>query len=322
MTMAQRSPYQRLRQRFVRAPFAAPADLGGKHVIVTGASPNSIGYATARILASWGATVVVTTRSDAESTAQAIRAELPAGSDAIVGHDLDLCQTASVDRFVAWYRQTQGERLDVLINNAGIHLDLRSQWKEPRLSNDGHEIQWRTNYLGTMQLTQRLLPLLAQTGQQFGDARVVNVVSMLHSKGRNSTLFAPLTPYNSWWAYGNSKLALVHATGEIQRRYADANVQAYCLHPGAVRTNIADKGLAGSRLIAAVRKVLAPVEAFFMLTPEEGAQTQIHCATAPALAGGLYFRDCKPAKTSDEVADTQVSERLWEATQGWVEQLG
>ena len=55
----------------------------------------------------------------------------------IDGHNLDLSNAASVEAFSLWYREHYGERLDCLINNAGIHLDLMSQWKEPKLSADG-----------------------------------------------------------------------------------------------------------------------------------------------------------------------------------------
>src|SRR6185295_9523929 len=116
---------------------------------------------------------------------------------------------------------------------------LRSQWKAPRLV-DGDEIHWRTNYLGTMELTHRLVPFLCSSGRRGGDARIVNVVSMLHAKGRNDALFAPLSPYDSWTAYGTSKLALVHATFELDRRMASSHVRATCLHPGAVYSRIAD----------------------------------------------------------------------------------
>jgi NAD(P)-dependent dehydrogenase (short-subunit alcohol dehydrogenase family) len=302
------------------APFAQPVDLRGKKIIVTGCSPNSIGFATAKTLASWGATVIVTTRSKPEVVKAALDAALlKSGQEGtITAHALDLCQTQSVSAFVDWYKATQGEQLDVLINNAGIHLDLRSQWQEPNRTSDGFEIHWRTNYLGTFQLTQLLLPLLSKTAEQSGDARVVNVVSMLHTRGRNKYFFQPQEIYNSWVAYGTSKLALVHHTFEIQRRYAACGLQAYCLHPGAVFTNIADKGLEGHTFLNALRKIFSPVEAFFLLTPEEGAQTQIHCATSPNLQGGIYYRQCRPAPVSDESADVQVSKKLWEETELWI----
>ncbi|MDB5986996.1 MAG: family NAD(P)-dependent oxidoreductase, partial [Nevskia sp.] len=206
------------------------------------------------------------------------------------------------------------------VNNAGIHLDLLSQWQQPRLTPDGHELHWRTNYLGTMHLTLRLLPLLRATGRSGGDARIVNVVSQLHSKGSNAGLFESLQPYNSWVAYGNSKLALVHASFELQRRHASTDrLQAYCLHPGAVFTNIADKGLSGNPLLERLRKTFAPVEAFFLLTPEEGAQTQVYCASAAELSGGHYYRACAIAKPSADSGNAGVSSRLFSDTQAWAD---
>jgi len=298
-------------------------DLQGRNIIVTGASPGSIGFETARMLAEWGASVTVTSRSNPQAVRGALLARTTNTRPQITAHALDLCQADSVARFADWYRTTHGMRLDALINNAGVHLDLLSQWKEPHLSNDGFELHWRTNYLGTSHLTHLLLPLLQETARQSGGARVVNVVSMLHRKGTNAGLFEGPRPYNSWVAYGLSKLALVHATFEMQRRFADtAKVQAYCLHPGAVFTNIAGKGLAGNRMIETVRNALAPVERFFLLTPEEGAQTQIHCATAPQLMRGLYYEKCRPAAPSAEALDAAVGARMFEETLAWVKTLG
>lgn len=318
-----------LRRLFVQAAWATPVDLRGRQIVVTGAGPDSIGAATARTLAAWGATVAVTTRSaqTATAAADAITRILPSHcAGHVFGHALDLCDVASVAGFADWYRATLGERLDALINNGGVHLDLRSQWRAPQLTADGHEIHWRTNYLGTLHLTHCLLPLLRATARSQGEARIVNVASMLHARGRNAALFggpSALQPYNSWVAYGSSKLALVHATRELQRRHAAEGVQAYCLHPGAVLTRIADKGLAGQTALMALRRTFAPVEAFFLLTPDEGAQTQIHCATRPLseLAGGGYYRDCRPAQASADAGDDAVAARLWDETQAWLDRI-
>lgn len=306
----------RFRSLLVKAPFAERVDMRGKTVMVTGASPNSIGFETAKTLAAWGARVVVTTRRDVESTVSALRA---VSGGEVSGHVLDLTDAQSVSSFVEWFSQTQGEQLDVLVNNAGIHLDLGNQWKTPQLSADGFEIHWRTNYLGTLQLTQLLLPLLRQRAKQTGDARVVNVLSMLHSLGKNKYFFETPPRYNSWNAYGQSKLALMHATFEMQRRYAAERVQSYCLHPGKVFTNIAGKGLAGLPVLSAIRNKLAFIEAFVLMTPEEGAQTPLYCASAPALTGGHYFEYCATAEPSSESADADVSARLWEQTQQWLQ---
>lgn len=306
----------RLRSLVVKAPFADRVDMRGKTVIVTGASPNSIGFETAKTLAAWGAKVVVTTRRDVESTVSALRA---VSGGEVSGHVLDLTDAQSVSSFVEWFSQTQGEHLDVLVNNAGIHLDLGNQWKTPRLSADGFEIHWRTNYLGTLQLTQRLLPLLRRRAQQTGDARIVNVLSILHSRGKNRYFFETAPRYNSWDAYGQSKLALMHASFDMQRRCAAEGIQSYCLHPGEVFTNIASKGLEGLPLLSAIRNKLAFIEAFILMTPEEGAQTQLYCASAPGLKGGRYFKHCAPAEPSAESADTEVAARLWEQTQEWLQ---
>lgn len=309
-----------LRRFFVRAPAASRRDLRGRRMIVTGAASGSIGFATARTLAAWGADVVATTRGGAEVLAAALRAGLPADRGKIDVLPLDLAQADSVRTFADVYAARYGT-LDVLVNNAGVHLDLLSQWRKPRRLDDGFEIHWRTNYLGPMQLTQRLLPLLLESGRSSGDARIVNLVSQLHARGRNAGLFAPLEPYDSWAAYGTSKLALVHASFELQRRHAGQGLQTYCLHPGAVFSNIAAHGLRGNPRIEALRRVFAPLEAFFLLTPEEGAQTSVYCATQPGLAGGAYFKGCRPAPASREAQDTEVSARLWQATQDWIDSL-
>lgn len=292
---------------------ATTTDLRGKHIIVTGASENSLGFATACLFAQWGASVTITTRSNTESVVKLLGQK---SGGLINGHDMDLTDAASVATFAHWYQHNH-QRLDVLVNNAGIHLDLRSQWQSPQLTADGYEIHWRTNYLGTFQLTELLLPLLLQTAKQSGDARVVNVVSKLHSMGHNVALFDTIIPYSSWRAYGTSKLALIHLTTELQRRYGDQGLHAYSLHPGAVYTRIADKGLAGHAIIAVLRKLLAPLERRLLLTPEDGAQSSLHCATAPNLVGGAYYVDCVEKKPSADVGDARAAARLFEQTLQW-----
>jgi len=281
---------------------APRVDLSGRTMLVTGATPGSLGFETARILRDWGAEVVVTARSDPATAASAL--------GDVRAHRLDLSDAASVSAFASWYRDEVG-RLDVLVNNAGVHLDLRKRWETaPQV--DGHEVHWRTNYLGTVHLTHQLLPLLSSAP----DARVLHVVSKLHARARNADLFEPRTPYNSWNAYGASKLALVHHAFELQRRCAP--VQAYALHPGSVYTHIADRGLEGQRLVSVVRRALAPVERRVLLSAEQGAQTSVLCASAPGLGGGRYFRDCLAATPASDPLDAAAGARLWDATQEWL----
>lgn len=109
---------------------AEHVDLSGRRMLVTGCSVGSLGFATAQQLAHWGATVIVTTRRDTKDLVKALNACCkPPGK--VDGHPLDLSDSASVSQFTEWHDRYYGERLDVLINNAGIHLDLLSRWKEP-----------------------------------------------------------------------------------------------------------------------------------------------------------------------------------------------
>lgn len=261
-----------------------------KVALVTGAGDRSLGAATAEALRARGLRVLTTTRS------------CPVTVDT---HPLDLTSRGSVERLAAWVPG----RLDVLVNNAGIHLDLRSKWKEPQLV-DGHEVHWRTNYLGTAQLTRLLLPNLLAADE----ARVVNVVSKLHERGRNAWLFGPVTPYDSWAAYGTSKLALVHEAAEIERRYGGQGLHGYSLHPGSVHTRVADRGLETAPVLARLRRLAAPLERRTLASPEVGARTTVHCATSPDAVPGGYHRREAPAEPSPDARDAEVSARLWDAT--------
>ncbi len=297
-------------------------DLLGRHFIVTGCAEGSLGYATALLLLQRGAVVSATVRSNSKAIVAALCQQLDDRfHHNIHGFDLDLSEISSVENFVRAYEAT-GLALDVLINNAGIHLDLMSKWTSPQRSADGFEIQWRVNYLGTAHLTLRLLPLLMASAKNSGDSRVVNVVSQLHNRGLNSEFTNPQRPYNSWNAYGQSKLALVHLTRSIDSRYSQFGISSYCLHPGAVYTNVAGKGLANTGIIEKVRNALAPIEKLFLKTPAQGAQTQIHCATAAkeSLVSGGYYRNSKVVAASGEAGDAEVAEDLWVKLERWLAQ--
>lgn len=177
---------------FLPKPMAAPIDMSGRHVIVTGASPGSLGYETARILAGWGAKVVATRVRDVSLMETALKDDLRMrGDDAdnLTAHALDVSDPDSVKAFAAWYRDSHQGKLHVLVNNAGIHRKTLAPRRAAPLTEDGFEVHWRTNYLGAFHLTWALLPLLQRTGIDSGDARVVNVSSGLHDRVGNADLF-------------------------------------------------------------------------------------------------------------------------------------
>lgn len=318
---------QLIRKLFVNTPFAKETSLKDKHVIVTGTDNGSLGYETAKTLARWGAVVIVSSPRNTASLVTALTEDLAKENiDArIDGHDLDLSDAKSVSQFAQWYLDNWGERLDILVNNAGVHLDLMSKWKEPRLTDDGYELMWRINYLGSAHLTRLLLPLLQKTGESQGDARVVNVASQIHSKGSNDALFDPNTEYESWKFYGLSKLAMIHFAYEINRRFAQkSNLKGYCLHPGAASgssTNVATVGFEENPIIGFFRKLGGPIERLFMTTPEEGAQTTIHCATSPQAEGGHYYTNCGIGEASADTNDEKAAGRLWQETSDWIDTL-
>ena len=354
-----------------RKPMAERVDMSGRKVIVTGATPGSIGYEVARTLAAWGAQVAVTTPEDGTGAREALQRDLrDAGRrpDGIDAHRLDLADARSAADFAAWYREKSGGRLDVLINNAGILRDVLWRWREPRLSADGFEIHWRTNYLGTFQLTRLLLPMLHESGSRSGDARVINVSSHQHDKGSNDLLFAPgwharapaakprdAAPagadagdldraaaaephsprpssgarmegpgrHDSWTAYGVSKLALIHHSFELQRRYAaECNLRTAAVHPGSAYSNMTFGWQDEPPWLQRLRPLMAPIPSLILLTPAQAAQTTIRCATDPHLEGGHYHERCARAEPIPDARDEAASRRLWEETDRWFRSLG
>ena len=311
---------------FAPKPKAGKVDMSGRRVVVTGASRGSIGYETARTLASWGANVAVTCLEDSAALQESLRSDLGRlgiGQEGVSARSMDLRDARSVAEFAAWYEDRHGRELHVLINNAGIHLDLLARHKEPMLSADGFEIHWRTNYLGTFHLTSLLLPLLMEGGRRSGDARIINVVSHLHDRGCNARFFEESVDYNSWQAYGQSKLALVHFSRELQRRYAgQCNLQSVALHPGCSCTNMTFRGLREYPALWRAVRMFEPLESLVLLSPAQGAQTPITCATTTPLKGGGYYERCAVAEASEDASDARVAKRLWKVSRDWVTSLG
>ena len=129
-----------------------------------------------------------------------------------------------------------------------------------------------------------------------------------------------MTPYDSWDAYGTSKLALVHEAAEIERRYADQGLHGYSLHPGSVFTKVADRGLETAPILARLRKLAAPLERRALASPEVGARTTVYCATSPDAVPGGYHTRSAAAEASPEAADAAAAAALWERTTAWAEQ--
>jgi NAD(P)-dependent dehydrogenase (short-subunit alcohol dehydrogenase family) len=193
-------------------------DLDGRTFVVTGAT-SGLGLVTTRALARAGARVVLAVRD----TAKGEQVAAATGGSTEVRR-LDLADLASIGSFAeAW-----DEPLDVLVNNAGIMA------VPERRTKDGFELQIGTNHLGHFALTNLLLPHIAD--------RVVTVSSRAHEMGKISLddLNWERRRYSRWRAYGQSKLANLLFTSELQRRLnaARSPLKAHAAHPGYSETNL------------------------------------------------------------------------------------
>lgn len=272
-----------------------------RRAVVTGAGPGSIGESVARALVEDGWEVVVTTRS------------VP-----VEGHEwhaLDLADRGSVARFAQWYAE-RSDRLHLLVNSAGIHLDLGSRWSAPQLL-DGHEVHWRTNYLGTVDLTEALLPALLTAATADGDARVLHVVSQLHERGTVDALLGREVEYDSWAAYGTSKLGLVHHAAWLAAEHGPHGLRAIAAHPGAVSTNIASRGLETRPLLRLLRNLARPLERRVLLSPRESAAHLVRLGTGAEGVSG-YYRKSRPAEPSPAAVDEDARVALVDRTNAWL----
>ncbi|HWJ08682.1 MAG TPA: oxidoreductase [Nocardioides sp.] len=213
-------------------------DQAGRTVVVTGPTLGGLGHHTALELARRGARVVLAGRNPTkvEETVAAIRAEVP--DAALEALHLDLASLASVRAAAAAAEQIGP--IDVLVNNAGVMAPSYSR------TADGLELQMATNHFGPFLLTGLLLPQLAASG----DGRVVNVSSLFHNYAVKPPLGDPreqLGRYHKWRVYGQSKLANLYATAELERRLrtADLPVRALAAHPGFSGTHLAANGQYG-----------------------------------------------------------------------------
>ncbi len=281
----------------------SPADLpdqSGRTALVTGAN-SGLGFHTALELSRHGARVLMACRSPQRAEQALGRLRLAGGSGELVA--LDLSSLASV-RAAATEVAGRVERLDLLVNNAGVMAPPRT------LTEDGFELQLGTNHLGHFALTGRLLPLLLAAPA----ARVVTVSSGAHRLG--SIAFDDLMgerTYRRWSAYGQSKLANLLFTRELDRRYGD-RLTAVAAHPGYAATHLQTGQ--GQPLMEALMRV---GNATIAQSDAAGAWPSLYAATAPGVHGGQYFGPGllelrghpKQVGRSAAAKDDAVAARLW-----------
>ncbi len=281
-------------------------NIADKNIVVTGGT-TGIGRATVEALARRGARVIFTARSAGagDEVVAGIHATHP---DAQVSHrSCHLDDLASVREFADGLRRDL-DRLDVLINNAGVSLTER------RRTVDGHEYTFGVNHLAHFLLVEELRELLVESAP----ARIIAVASDAHRLGGPldfDDLMAERAKFGvvgGMKVYGRSKLANILHTRELARSLDSTGVTANSLHPGFVRTRLArdsEATMLGERLVW-------PLIGRFARSPEQGASTSIHLACAAAVADvtGAYFADEKVMKPNSNATDDAAAKRLWEAS--------
>lgn len=273
--------------------------MDGKVVLITGGT-SGIGKAAATALAGMGAEVVVTgrNRERGEGAVEEIRNE--SGNKNVSLLIADLAVQAEVRRLAKEFEASH-DRLDVLVNNAGVVQSRRTE------TPDGIETTLAINHLAPFLLTNLLLDLLKKSTP----SRIVTVSSDAERWGKmDLDDLQSERRYRGFPVYGKSKLANIMFTYELAERLEGTGVTANCMHPGAVNTNF---GKNNRGFMTLLFRAFKP----FMRTPEQGADTLVYLAASPDVEGmtGKYLSDRKVMASSEESYDEDLRKRLWEASE-------
>ena len=280
-----------------------------KIILITGGNAG-IGKQTALQLSEKGAEVILACRSRARGEAAAQDIMRKTGNNKASVIHCDLASFNSIRRAAGVF-VTKYDRLDVLINNAGVFTtDLKR-------TEEGFELQFGVNHLGHFLLTKALLDHLKSSLRP----RVINVASAAHYRGdidfNNLRGQKGVASYSGMQAYRQSKLANVLFTREMARRHSQ--IDCNCLHPGTVRTRFANKD--SKWYVSLGWTLLKP----FMVSKKKGAETSVYLASSPAIEGvsGEYFDDKQRRRNPSEKArDDELARKLWDVSEQFVGEYG
>lgn len=299
----------------------APGSMNGKVVVITGGS-TGLGLESAKRLGAAGATVVLTSRnlSKGETAVKDVKEYLVSkgvqDSSKIYSLVLDLDDLENVKSFPTAYKELGLGSIDVLLNNAGVMAIPNLQ-----LTKDGYERTFQSNHLGHFVLTAGLFPFLSRN-----NAAVINVSSTAYSIALNGLEIDNLNgekSYAPWTSYGQSKLANILFTQELQRRadaVGDSWLTAVALHPGVVQTDLSRYIIGEEKWNelkangpSALDSLLFNVSSLFLKTVKEGASTQVFLASGGegVLKKGAYYDDMKARDLPAFAKDEYKAKLLW-----------
>jgi NAD(P)-dependent dehydrogenase (short-subunit alcohol dehydrogenase family) len=280
-------------------------DQKGRVAIVTGSS-SGIGYETARVLANKNAEVILAVRNPkkGENALQKIKAQNENANVEVM--ILDLANLQSVKKFADEFMQ-EYDRLDLLINNGGVMIPPYTK------TVDGFELQFGTNHLGHFALTGFLFDLIKKTK----DSRIINVSSSAHHYGNINfdDLHWENRKYKKWASYGDSKIANLYFTYELQRKLGQngSGTIVTAAHPGWTGTEL--QRHAG---------YITMLNKLFAMKIEQGALPTLRAAIDESAQGGDYYgpdgwKEMKgfPVKVrSNKLShDTKIAQKLWKISE-------
>jgi NAD(P)-dependent dehydrogenase (short-subunit alcohol dehydrogenase family) len=263
------------------------SDMHGKTVLITGAN-QGIGKASAISLGKLGASLVLVCRDGEKGRAAVADIKRETGRDDVELILADMGSQADVRRAAAEFLATH-DRLDVLLNNAGVLVTSR------RTTKDGIEETFAINHLGYFLLTNLLLDVLKKSAP----SRIVSVSSDAHKGSRMQwdDLQFERAKFRAFSVYSQSKLANILFTTELAKRLEGTGVTANCLHPGVIASGFG--------------------RTYGGFTPEKGSRTSVYLASSPEVAGvsGKYFKNCKETRADRGAYEEGAPKRLWEISE-------
>ncbi|XP_046401443.1 retinol dehydrogenase 13-like [Ischnura elegans] len=286
--------------------FEAPTQVNGKVVIVTG-SNTGIGLETAREMARRGAKVIMACRDGSKCEKAREQIVLETKNKYVYCRTCDLSSLESVRNFVERFNKEE-QRLDILINNAGVMRCPRSLTKE------GIEMQLGVNHMAHFLLTNLLLEKLVSSAP----SRIINVSSIAHKRGKiNKEDLNSEKNYDPAAAYNQSKLANVLFTRELARKLEGTGVTVNALHPGIVNTEIIRHMSFFNSYFSAI--FIKPFVWMFVRSPARGAQTTLYAALDESLekVTGKYFSDCEEQEVAEQGRDDAMAKWLWKVSERW-----
>lgn len=287
----------------------------GRTFLITGAN-SGLGLESAMALATAGAKVILGCRDKGRGSQALAAVRALATGDEPELLSIDLADLDSIERAASELHESV-DGIDVLMNNAGVMA------LPERRTAQGHEMQFGTNHLGHFALTARVLDLLLSSP----DPRVVTTSSQAHRLGKMqwSDLDWNTRRYRRWPAYGQSKLANLLFSYELDRRakHSGSTLRSIAAHPGYASTALQGTAAAMSGR-ALTAKIMDLGNSLVGQPASDGALPQLYASTSPDARSGGYYGPGGPAEMRGAPVEVQPSasakrrdeaHRLWNVSE-------